>query len=473
MSVVLGALAVGALALTLAHYVSILVWALLSARFLDRGRSSVRPVASSEGAETAGVSIICPAYNEEVVIAYTVRSALRQEHDPIEVIVVNDGSTDRTVEVLEEAFDLEEIPPELAAGPIPTEEVRRLLRSSSDPRVVVVDKEPSGAKADGANAGINVARHPWIVVMDGDELLEPDVLRRCMTDVRHADTSGGRQVVCVGTSLLPTNGCKVKASAVTEARVPGNLWAGCQLIEYSIAFLMARPGMAEIGALPIISGGFGVFRREVVLECGGFVHGHLGEDMDLCLRIQELVFEGGGVPVVIQVPEAICWTEFPGSRQVLRKQRIRWHRGLRQIIAGHRRIIGNPRYGNVGLFGMPTLYVFEWWGPIIEAVGWLSLLWLVATGGLTATAVGLAILTQLVGLAVAFTAAIRLLHVFPDRYSAPGDIRRLLLWCVVVGHGFRQLTLVWRIRSLFPGGGGWGEMTRQGFVDEAESVGAA
>jgi cellulose synthase/poly-beta-1,6-N-acetylglucosamine synthase-like glycosyltransferase len=215
--------------------------------------------------------------------------------------------------------------------------------------------------------------------------------------------------------------------------------------------------------MPIVSGGFGLFRRDAVIQIGGYRHGHLGEDMDMCLRIQREMADRGEPRVVIQVPESICWTEFPSTKEVLRRQRIRWHRGLGMIISDHGSMVGRRRYGSVGSVGVGSLYLFEWIGPVLEAIGWAMIAALVCVGWVNPTfAVALFITTQLFGMVmtmIGVSMMTKYLHTFNSRR----DLRWLIGWSVATNWGYRQLTLVWRIRSLFPGSTGWGEMPRTGF----------
>ena len=332
---------------TVLQYSVLLVYALLSGRLLRDNRAGRRPVALAKIATDRtmpGVSIVMPAYNEENVITHTTVSALAQEYPRVEVIVVNDGSKDATLQVLIDHFHLEPYDTDPPPGPIPTEPVKAIYRSRSESRIVVVDKAPSGAKADGSNAGINAASYPWVVVMDADEFMERDTIARCMVEVVAApDTTA-----MVGGTLLPTNDIVIEGPNIIERHTPRNYWVGCQLIEYLTAFLVARPGLARLRAMPIVSGGFGLFRRDAVVAVGGYRHGHLGEDMDMCLRVQRDLADRGEKCRVVQVPESLCWTEFPQTKDVLRRQRIRWHRGLRMIMRDHGSMIGRRRYGPVG-----------------------------------------------------------------------------------------------------------------------------
>lgn len=448
-------------AFTIAQYAVMMGYAVLSGRLLAANRASRRPVALAKVATDPvlpGVSIIMPAYNEEAGIVDTTVSALAQHYPSIEVVVVNDGSKDDTVQVLIDHFGMElfeENPPQ---GPIATKPVRAIYRSPREPRIVVVDKEPSGSKADGSNAGINAARYPWVVIMDADEFMELDTIARCMVEV----VEDPDRVVAVGGTLLPANDLTIDGPNIVERHVSKNLWVGCQTIEYLTAFLIARPGLARMVAMPNVSGGFGLYRRDVLLELGGYRHPHLGEDMDLCLRVQRHLHDQGVEYRIAQVPESICWTEFPSTAKVLRKQRIRWHRGLKQVLDEQRSMIGRKQYRGVGTIGVGSQLVFEWIGPMLEAIGWVIMAVCLAFGWVNPVAVfALFLATQCFGMVMTMF-GVSMLTKHLRTFRSRRDIARLAWWSVVFNWGYRQTTLVWRIRSLFPGATGWGEMTRTG-----------
>jgi cellulose synthase/poly-beta-1,6-N-acetylglucosamine synthase-like glycosyltransferase len=454
------------LAFTIFQYCALLGWSALSGRLMRQHRAGRRPVAvakTTRDAELPGVSIVMPAYNEQNVIVDTTVSALAQEYPHIEVVVVNDGSKDDTMKVLIERFELEVFEENPVTGPIETKPIRAIYRSRREPRIVVVDKAPSGAKADGSNAGINVARHPWVVIMDADEFMERDTIARCMVEAVAAPET----VVAVGGTLMPANDLVVSGPDIVERHAPKNYWVGCQTIEYLTAFLVARPGMASIGAMPIVSGGFGLYRRDVLLEVGGYRHGHLGEDMDMCLRVQRLFADRGEPYRIAQVPESLCWTEFPSTKAVLQRQRVRWHRGLRTIIGEYKSMIGRRRYGPVGSVGMGSLVVFEWIGPLLEALGWFAIAGLLLAGWVSpvaATAVFLA--TQMFGMVLSMV-GVMLMTRHLQTIRTRRDLLRLIGWSFAFNWGYRQITLIWRIRSLFPGATGWGAMPRAGFKSVA------
>jgi cellulose synthase/poly-beta-1,6-N-acetylglucosamine synthase-like glycosyltransferase len=450
------------LTFTIVQYSVLSLYGVLSGRLLGDNRAGRRSVALAKVATDPvlpGVSIIMPAYNEEACIVDTTVSALAQEYPSIEVVVVNDGSKDATVQRLIDHFGMKRYEADPPPGPIPTKHVRAVYRSPSEPRIVVIDKEPSGSKADGSNAGINVARYPWVVVMDADEFMEPDTIARCMVEV----VADPDRVVAVGGTLLPANDLTIDGPRIVERRVSRNYWVGCQTIEYLTAFLVARPGLSRIDAMPLVSGGFGLYRRDAAIAVGGYRHPHLGEDMDICIRVQRHYAELGDEYRIAQVPESICWTEFPSSAKVLRRQRIRWHRGLKMVLDDHRDMIGDQRYGRVGTVGVGSQLVFEWIGPILEAIGWAVVLLGLLFGWVNPIAVlAIFLATQMVGMVmtlVGVTLMCRHLHTF----GSHRDVFRLVGWSIAFNWGYRQLTLVWRIRSLFPGSTGWGEMPRAGF----------
>lgn len=451
---------------TILQYLTMVTWALLSARLLDRPRHGNRELALEKlkaDPSAPGVSLILPAYNEEAVIVHTIRSALEQEYANLEIIVVNDGSKDNTMGVLIEAFDLHVFESRPPTGPIPTKELFAIHRSQLEPNLVVVDKAGSGAKADNSNVGVNIATYDWVVVMDADEFMELDVIARCMAEV----VVSPDEVVGVGTTLLPANDIVIDGPRIVDRRVGTNYWVGCQLIEYLTAFLVARPGLAHLGAMPIISGGFGLFRRDAIVRAGGYVHGHLGEDMDMCLRIQRTEADLERPHRIVQVPEAIVWTEFPPVKDVLMRQRIRWHRGLKMIMDDYGNMIGRRRYGTVGTVGVGSLFVFEWIGPILEALGWILLVVLLMVGFVDPeAALALFLTTQFFGMALTMLGALMGVSRL-GVYRRMTDVWRLIGFALKVNWGYRQLTLVWRIRSMFPGENIWGEMPRAGFTTVA------
>ena len=405
------------------------------------------------------ISILAPAYNEEATIEVSLRALLALHYPSLEVIVISDGSKDRTVQVLIEKFDLVPVKT-IYERKIETKPVRTLYRSSTYPALVVVDKE-NGGKADALNVGLSFARGDLVCAMDADTLIEQDGLQRMVRPFLYAT-----DVVATGGTIRVVNGSQVKHGRVEKTAVPTNLLAGVQVVEYLRAFLFGRLGWNRLGGNIIISGAFGLFQREAVLNAGGYLHDTVGEDMELVVRLKRLSYENGGPDKIAFVPDPVAWTEVPESTKVLGRQRDRWHRGLADVLWRHRGMLLNPRYGVTGLFVYPYYAFVELLAPLIEAVGLLSLVLGLIFGVVDWTFAGLFYLTAY-GLGTALTAFTLILEDLSfHRYNSFRDRALLFWWSLMENMGYRQLTVWWRLRGLWKfirGRKDWGAMERKGF----------
>jgi cellulose synthase/poly-beta-1,6-N-acetylglucosamine synthase-like glycosyltransferase len=405
------------------------------------------------------ISILAPAYNEEATIEVSLRALLALHYPSLEVIVISDGSKDRTVQVLIEKFDLVPVKT-IYERKIETKPVRTLYRSSTYPGLVVVDKE-NGGKADALNVGLSFARGELVCAMDADTLIEQDGLQRMVRPFLYAT-----DVVATGGTIRVVNGSQVKHGRVEKTAVPTNLLAGVQVVEYLRAFLFGRLGWNRLGGNIIISGAFGLFQREAVLDAGGYLHDTVGEDMELVVRLKRLSYEHGGPGKIAFVPDPVAWTEVPESRKVLGRQRDRWHRGLADVLWRHRGMLLNPRYGVTGLFVYPYYAFVELLAPLIEALGLLSLVFGLVFGVVDWTFAGLFYLTAY-GLGTALTAFTLILEDLSfHRYNSFRDRALLFWWALLENLGYRQLTVYWRLRGLWKflrGKKDWGAMERKGF----------
>jgi len=405
------------------------------------------------------ISILAPAFNEEATIDASLRALLALQYPNLEVIVVSDGSKDRTVQVLIERFDLVPVKT-IYEHRIKTKPVRSLYRSSTYPSLVVVDKD-NGGKADALNVGLSFARGELVCAMDADTLIEADGLQRMVRPFLYAT-----DVVATGGTIRVVNGSEVKFGRVVRAAVPTSLLAGVQVVEYLRAFLFGRLGWNRLGGNIIISGAFGLFQREAVLSAGGYLRDTVGEDMELVLRLKRLSYERGGPGKIAFVPDPVAWTEVPESAKVLGRQRDRWHRGLADVLWRHRRMLFNPRYGVTGLFVFPYYAFVELLAPVIEAAGLIALAFGLATGVIDWNFAGLFYLTAY-GLGTALTAFTLILEDLSfHRYETFRDRALLFWWALVENLGYRQLTVYWRLRGLWKflrGKKDWGSMERKGF----------
>lgn len=405
------------------------------------------------------ISILAPAFNEEATIEGSLRALLALQYPNLELIVISDGSRDNTIQVLIERFDLVPVKT-IYEQRVKTKPVRSLYRSSTYPALVVVDKE-NGGKADALNVGLSFAKGELVCAMDADTLIEADGLQRMVRPFLYAT-----DVVATGGTIRVVNGSEVKFGRVIRTRVPTKALAGIQVVEYLRAFLFGRLGWNRLGGNIIISGAFGLFRRESVLSAGGYLHDTVGEDMELVLRLKRLSYERGGPGRIAFVPDPVAWTEVPESLKVLGRQRDRWHRGLADVLWRHRRMAFNPRYGVTGIVVYPYYAFVELLAPVFEAVGLISLAVGLFLGIVDWNFAALFYLTAY-GLGTALTAFTLILEdISFHRYDTFRDRILLLSWAVLENLGYRQITVYWRLRGLWKflrGKKDWGAMERKGF----------
>ena len=409
---------------------------------------------------TPAISVIAPAYNEAATIEQSLRSLLLLNYPQFEVVVVNDGSKDKTIEKMVAAFGLMRAPV-FYPQPLATQPVRALYRSLDNPDLVVIDKD-NGGKADAINAGINAARYPLVCVIDADSILEPEALMRAsLPFVENPNT------LATGGIIRIVNGCTVEAGRVTKIDLPDSWLARFQVVEYLRAFLSGRVFMSAAKALLIISGAFGLFRRDAVIEVGGFRHDTVGEDMEIVARLHRRWRDTNRPYRVVFQPDPVCWTEAPETLKILASQRNRWQRGTCQVLSYHMAMMGNPKYGSVGWFAMPYFLIFEAAGPLIEVSGYLVTLVAVMFGLLDIVFAQLLFLAAVVFGAMISITSVLLEEMSFRRYP---KVRHLLLLAaigVIENFGYRQLTTYWRLKGLIDflrKKQGWGVMTRKGFA---------
>ncbi len=411
------------------------------------------------------ISIIAPAYNEEKGIIESVKSLLSLEYPFYEVIVVNDGSTDHTLENLIKTFDLKKSP-RVFRKTIETEPIKGIYISPSNPKLVVVDKV-NGRKADALNAGLNVSRYPLFCGIDSDSILEKDaLLKMARPFLEDPDKTVG-----AGGIIRLSNGCQVKSGQVVKVGLPRNALARFQILEYLRAFLGGRIGLSMIRSILIISGAFGLFRKDIALQCGGYRTGTIGEDMDLVVRMRRYLHEKK-IPFVFRfIPDPICWTEAPETLYTLARQRNRWHRGLIESLSYSAKMTFNPRYGITGLSAMPFYVIFEMFGPLIEVAGYVIFTIYVLLGDFNQP---FAVWFFL--LAVVFGILLSLLAILLEEYSARKyprlkDIITIVVFGLLENILYRQYLAVIRAMAFLDiakGKKGWGKMERKGFSLEGQ-----
>ena len=409
---------------------------------------------------TPPVSIIATAYNEQANIVESIRSLLTLHYPRFEVIVVNDGSTDRTLGILIESFALRKVPRSFEYL-VPCKPIRGAYESTVFPNLVVVDKENGGCKADATNGGLNFAMYPLVCVLDADSVLDDNALLRTVLPFLQ---DPGR-TVGTGGAVRIVNGCEVRAGRVRRVQLPWRLLPLVQIVEYLRSFLFGRMGWSRLNALPIISGAFGVFDRRLILKAGGYAKDSMGEDFEMVMRLHRYIGDHR-LPYRLRfMPDPVCWTEVPETLRVLRRQRTRWHRGLFDTLLRHRKMVGNPRYGPVGLLSLPAFVVFELLGPIVELLGYIVvpisyMVGLLNTRHMLAFLAAAFLLSMLLSVFAVFLDDITF-----RRHARARDLALLIVASIVENLGYRQLTVWWRVVSFYEywrGVGGWGQMERRG-----------
>jgi cellulose synthase/poly-beta-1,6-N-acetylglucosamine synthase-like glycosyltransferase len=390
------------------------------------------------------ISILVPARNEEKGIVESVRSLLALDYPELEVIVVNDGSTDGTLEVLRRSFGLMRTSI-LHVSEIQTMPVRAVYMSARDRRLLVLDKQSCGRKADALNAALNAASSPFVCAVDADAVLEQDALLRVMapalTDPAHVIASGG--IVRI------VNGSTIEHGEVRQVRLPRTLIETLQVVEYLRAFLIGRQGWAQFNLLIIISGAFGVFRRDLCRQIGGFRTSAIGEDMDLVVRMHRYARDHGNQYRVAFVPDPVCWTEAPSTYRSLAKQRARWQNGLADVLWRNRDMAFSPRYGRIGLVAIPYQWLFELLAPFVEVFGWVSMIAAALLGALSAAFFAeFMLFGYLFGTLISIGSVV-IEEMTYHRYNNPRDLLRLIGACFLEHVPYRPLNSLWRIKGMW------------------------
>ncbi len=410
-----------------------------------------------------GISILVPAYNEQAGIVASVQAMLSLRYPRHEIVVIDDGSTDETFERLRDAFGLVAVDQELPTDvPVKARIIDVWAPRDGRTRLIAVRKENSG-KTDALNVGINAASEPLVAMIDADSILDPDAL----LTVAKPFADDPLRTVATGGVIRAANGCTVIAGRIVNIRVPRQWLARIQIVEYLRSFLLGRAGWSRLQALILISGAFGLFRRDVLVEVDGLDTNSIGEDFELVMRIHRHMRDSRRDYHVEFVAEPVSWTEVPTTLRVLRSQRRRWHRGLYEVLWKYRRMALNPRYGRIGLLALPWFWAFELFAPLLEFAGVV-----LVPAGLLLRVIDLGyaalFLVLTYGYAIVVTlAAMAVEELSFHKYPRWRDLGALVLAAVVENLGYRQLTAWWRLEGLWAGlrraTHVWGTMTRLGF----------
>jgi cellulose synthase/poly-beta-1,6-N-acetylglucosamine synthase-like glycosyltransferase len=455
--------ALGYFVLIVLSYTAITALSFVYARRTLRRTVHARLQRSVRSSLTPPISVCVPCFVEQDVIVDSVRSLLALRYPHHEVVVCNDGSQDATLRRMIDAFAMRRVD-QPAPRRLAYAHVRGVYRSRTHPGLVVVDKD-NGGRSDALNAAIDHARSPLVCCVDADSLLEADAL---LVLVRPFIERPDR-TVAAGGLIRVANGSRIERGHVVRARLPRRVLPMFQTVEYLRAFTAARCGWSLLNGLLIISGAFGLFRKDALVDAGGFATDSIGEDFELVVRMHRRMRELRRPYRIEFVPQPVCWTQVPERLRELGGQRDRWHRGLTDTLWRHRRMVGNPRYGAPGVLALPFFVLFEFLGAFVEAAGYVVVVIALVFGlvdvGFAALFFALAVLS---GICLSLSALLLEDTTF-RRFGDTRDFLRLAAFSILESFGYRQIVSWYRIRGFWKyvrGDHAWGTIQRTGFTGE-------
>lgn len=408
------------------------------------------------------ISILVPAYNEEPTILRTLDSLMKLDYPHYEIIVVNDGSSDKTLQKVLEAYHLKETQ-RFVKEYVKTQPIKKIYeRQIGRVNLVLVDKE-NGGKSDGLNAGINLSSHDLFLSMDADSILQKNSLKNIVKPYMRFDN-----VVAVGGSVKISNRLALEDDgSVLEVKLAKNPWLVFQTLEYFRAFLTTRIWFNRFNGNLIISGAFGLFDRNAVIRVGGYTHDTIGEDMDLIVKLHSYFLKNKQDYRIEYNAKAICWTQGPSNYRDLRTQRIRWHKGLIQSMMSHRYIFLNPNYGFVSFFSYMYFLFYELLTPIFIFFAMLFSIFLFLKKWIDFKFVIFFLLAYLTYIVINSWATLYLERYFFEYKISFKERMKLVLYCILENMGFRQLNLFFKLEALltFHKDASWGSIQR---YDEEE-----
>lgn len=417
------------------------------------------------------VSILAPAFNEEANIVENVRSLIAINYPSYEVVIINDGSKDSTLKKVIDYFQMVEVPYSYSLE-VECKPIRGIYKSTNPAfsRIVLVDKE-NGGKADALNAGINVARFPYIMNIDVDCILERDCLNKLLKPFLEEDS---KRVIATGGVVRIANNCEIENGVIKNVRMPKTLIGRFQTLEYLRAFLLGRMAWSYLDGLLLISGALGVFDKEIVIKSGGYYAKTVGEDMELVVRMRRYCRKNEIPYKVDFIPDPLCWTEVPESWNVLYRQRNRWTRGTIETLLMHKGMFYNPFYGRIGLLSYPYWFFFEWLAPLMEFFG-MIMLFIFAYLGL----INWPFFFLLLLMVGAFALCISAFTIFIEdktffQYKRRRDFWTLIFVALIEPLVFHPFVMFSAIRGnwdyFFEGKKQWGAMHRVGFNKPTENT---
>ena len=422
-------------------YIVQLIMSFVKVRKNDKARQSNdfgRYVASEN---LLPISLLIPAYNEEENIVSNIKSLLKIDYPLFEIVVVNDGSTDRTHDKIVDSFGLYKIESAVRTS-IPTKDVRGVYYNIEYPNLIYVDKE-NGGKSDALNAGINISSYPLFACLDADSRIEPDALLKLSIEfLKNTDT------IVAGGLVRIANGFKIRDGRVSGFSMPEKMVERFQIVEYYRSFLSGRVSWGATNSMLIVSGAFGVFKKQAVIEVGGYKTNTIGEDMEIVVRLHRYMRTHKRKYKIIFCEDSVCWTQGPMSVADIRSQRRRWQIGLFDTLISHKGLFLNPRYGMIGLMAIPYNWIFELFGAVVESLGYVIIPFSLLMGELN-----MFFFTMYFLLAVMLGVILSIGSLILEQYTRKSVMSAkqclsLSLYAILENFGYRQLITVFRLEGI-------------------------
>lgn len=448
-------------------YLFTAIYSLVEIRDYKRRNNFEDDIALLQSLNLPAISILAPAFNEGLNIVENVRSLLTINYPSFEIVIINDGSSDNSMELLFAEYELEK-KDILYHNFIKTKDIKGIYKSKNKAfkSLTVVDKE-NGGKADALNTGINICQNSVICCIDVDCILENDAMLKLIKPF----LNNGNKVIASGGVIRVANSCVIEDGRIIEVKLPNSFVARVQVLEYFRAFLMGRMAWSRVDGLLLISGAFGMFDKQIVIEAGGYNTNTVGEDMELLVRMRRMMQERKVPYTVGFVPDPLCWTEVPQTWKVLQRQRNRWTRGTAETLWIHKKMMFNPKYKILGMLSTPFWFFFEWLAPLIEFTGILFFIILFILGQVS-WQVFLTFFLAVYSFAILFSVTALFFEEYSfQQYKKPSYIFRLIVTAMLeplIYHPVIMWSAVMGNLDLLRGKNSWGVMSRAGLSNPSK-----
>ena len=377
------------------------------------------------------VTVITPFYNDKDNLLNSVQSALNSNYTNIEIILVNDGSTDDSLSMLKDYFKLYEVPPVIKQT-FETAPILARYQSRNYPNVTVLDKEHAGS-ADAVNAGLNACDTPLYITLDSDTVIEPDSISHAMFAMLSE-----KHCIAVGGSVYVQNACRIEQGKIIEKRLPYDFVSAHQTSEYLRAFLYGRAGWNKLGGTLCYSGAFTMYETQAVRDAVGYEKDNFSYDVEIIMKLHHYMSKHKFPYKIYYTVNALAWTLVPSTLKRYWIQRNHWQRGMLGSTFKYIGMFFNPTFKSFGFINYPYYVIYEVFGSIVEFISYVSVFVLWYFGWLNNYALFLFFVLAW-GYSAYLTMACILLNTITfNTYSRFIDTLNMLSLSVVEMIGFRQ-----------------------------------